>query len=318
MTRCSVKRAFDSLHELNDEINDAEFWRFRRNEAISVLETLAHVEYDSRPHQKTVTVAPSAIALLPERGLPHGLLVGRRLPREIDRLAAAAKKSGLGWLVRTQPCESNFYPVRISLVAETFDDMATFANAHALGFTKIPAAWSILRFAGTLDDYSNSLTPEDMSGLNWDREDFDPKALTFRKFLRQDTTVLSKYIHPTRRTTEYVLRQAGVATRVHPAWGRFALMHAMACDVLTYDLQASVLAVPITTPLPKLLARSLCLCSGLVPLEMDGMDWPVSCDKAKIYQRVPLSVAQIVAAKLKQRLTLRNFYDAHPRRQTRG
>jgi hypothetical protein len=258
----------------------------------------------------TVAVTRPAIAVLPERGLPRGVFVGRRLPRGFESLSAAAKKAGIDCEIHSQPRGSNVYPARLSLLADSFDDLATFAKAQGLDCAEIPAAWSILHLAGSLDDYSRTLTPEDLSSLNWDREDFDHKALSFSRLPQQDVVVLSRYTHPSRRTMFHVLNQIGTTARVEPEWGRFAVMSAMAHNVLIYDSRACALAVPITMPLPKLLARSLCLCSGFMPLEMDGIDWPGSGVKARVYTRVPLSIAYIVTAKLKQQLTFHGFFDA--------
>jgi hypothetical protein len=313
-----VKRAFDCLHEADNELRNEESWRYRRRDAISVLENLAHIEFDTRPQRMTVAVTSPAIAVLPGLGLPRGVLVGARTRAGIDRLSAAAKRAGINWEVRSQHGDSNFYPACISLLAETINDLKAFAASERLDCAEIPPAWSILHFAGSLDDYIGTLQPEDLTSLNWDREDFDPDALFFRKLLRKDTAVLSRYTHPTRRTRLYVLRQAGRTVRVEAEWGRFALMSALAHDVLVYDAQAFALTIPITMPLPKLLARSLCLCSGLLPCEVDGIHWPGSRVKARVYRRVPLSIAELIAKKLQQRLAFRGHCDADLRKAQHG
>ena len=307
MSHSSVRRAFDWLYELDDDTGKAAFWRFRRNEAIRTLETLGHIEVDAQPQEVSVSVTPPAIAVLPERGLPHGVLVGSRLPKSIERLAAAAKRAGLGWEVSVQPREPHLYATRINLIADTFDDLASFAKEQRLDCGEIPSAWSILHLAGSLDDYMRTLTPENLDSLNWDREDFDPKSLSFGKVLQEAAVTLGKYIDPIRGTALYVLRQAGMMARVEATWGRLAVMHSMACDALIYDTHAGALAVPISIPLPKLLGRALCLCSGFVPLEMTDIEFPKFRAKGKVYQRIPLRVAESVAVKIKQRLAFSPF-----------
>ncbi len=313
MSWVSVKRAFDCLHEADSELHNEEFWRYRRRDAVSVLENLAHVEFDTRPQDMTIAVTSPAIAVLPGLGLAHGVLVGARSPAGIDHLSVAAKRAGIIWEVRPQRDDSSFYPTCISFIAETINDLMAFAASERLDCGETPPAWSILHFAGSLDEYIGTLMREDLTSLNWDREDFDPDALFFRKLLRQDSVVLSRYTHPTRRTRVHVLRQAGATTRVEGDWGRFALMRALARDVLLYDPQAFSLAVPITMPLPKLLARSLCLCSGLLPSEVGSL-WPGSRMKARVYRRVPLSIAELIANKLQQRLVFRTLGTADLRK----
>jgi len=314
MSWVSVKRAFDCLHEADNDLHNEEFWRYRRRDAVSVLENLAHVEFDTRPQRMIVAVTSPAIAVLPGLGLTPGVLVGARSPAGIDRLSGAAKRAGITWEVRSQHGDSKFYPTCISLIAETINDLTAFAASERLDCAEIPPAWSILHFAGSLDDYIGPLLPEDLTSLNWDREDFDPDSLFFRKTLRQDTAVLSRYTHPARRTRLHVLRQAGATTRVDADWGRFALMRTLSHDVLLYDPQAFALAVPITMPLPRLLARSLCLCSGLLPSEVAGVHWPRSRVKARVYRRVPLAIAGLIAKKLQQRLVFRGLGNADLRK----
>jgi hypothetical protein len=304
MSWTSVKRAFDCLHEEQNDLHSEEFWRYRRRDAVTVLENLAHVEFDTRPQCMTVTVTSPAIAVLPGLGLAVGVLVGARSPAGIDHLSQAARRAGITLDVRQQQGDSTFYPTCVSLTAETINDLAAFAASQNLHFSEMPPAWSILHFAGSLDDYLASLQPEDLANLNWEREDFDPDALFFRRTRRQDRVVLSRYTHPARRTKLHVLHKEAATTRVDADWGRFALMHELAQDVLLYDPQEFTLAIPITMPLPKLLARSLCLSSGFLPAEVGGVHWTGSRVKARVYRRVPSAIAERVALKLHQRLVL--------------
>ena len=309
MSYLSVKRAFDCLYEFSDEMHNDESWKFRRNKAIRTFEALGHIEIDAPPQGiTTVAVTPPAIVVLPERGLPHGVLVGSRLPKDIERLLAAARRAGLGCAVSSQPSAPHLYPTRISLVADNCNDLAAFAKAQGLDYGEIPSAWAILHLAGSLDDFWESFMPENLISLNWDREDFDPKLRSFRKVLQKAAVVLSKFIDPVRGIPRYVLSQAGRTAFVEPAWGRLAVLHAITCDVLIYDTHAGALAVPISVPLPKLLGRALCLCSGFVPIEMDGIEFPNFRATGKVYQRVPLRIAEGVAAKLQQRLVFRPFF----------
>lgn len=306
MSWTSVKRAFDCLHEENIDVHNEDFWRYRRRDAVTVLENLAHVEFDTRPEHMTVTVTSPAIAVLPGLGLTVGILAGARSPAGIDHLRLAAKRAGIGWEVRAQHGDSTFYPTCISLTAETINDLTAFAASQNLDCSATPPAWSILHFAGSLDDYLASLQAEDLASLNWEREDFDPDALFFRRMRRQDRVVLSRYTHPARRTKLHVLYKEAATTRLDADWGRFALMRELAQDVLRYDPQEFTLAIPITMPLPKLLARSLCLSSGFLPAEVGGVHWTGSRVKARVYRRVPFAIAELVALKLRQRLVLRD------------
>jgi hypothetical protein len=319
MPWAAVKRAFDCLYEPFKDESDTGLLRYRRSETVRMLESLAHVEFDARPQRMRVTVTQPAIAILPGRGLPSGVLTGARSEAKIGRLAAAAMRSGVFLDVQCQTFDPRFNPSRISLVADNLDQLTVFAQAEGLHWTGTPAAWSILNVAGSLDDYSRTLVPGQMSSLNWEREDFNPEALCFTRLQRQDSTLLSRYTHPTRRTLLHVLYKDGVGSIVDPDWGRFAVMHAAGRGVLAYDAQLFEFFVPVTIPLPKLLARALCLCSGLVPAVTNGITWPgAHMSTSRVYHRVPLSVAKLIAEKLGQRLEFRHFGNDLLRRTRRG
>lgn len=314
MSWASVKRAFDCVHEDSSELHDEESWKYLRRNAITVLENLAHVEFDARSQR--IAVTSPGVAILPGRGLAIGVVVGARSPAGISDLSTAARRAGIACEIRGQLGDSDFYPSCITLIADGVPDLAAFAASHSLAFSVTPPAWSILHFAGSIDQYMELVQPEDLTNMNWGREDFDPEALFFRLGQRNDHVVLSRYTHPARRTRLHVLYEREESTRVEPDWGRFVLMRRLGHDILLYDPQELTLAAPITMPFPKLLARSLCLCSGLLPTEVGGKHWPGSQMKARVYRRIPPAIAELVAAKLQQRLVLRGYGRALTGRQT--
>ncbi|MCI0627996.1 MAG: hypothetical protein L0387_41150 [Acidobacteria bacterium] len=308
MSWAAVKHAFDCLHETDDDPNDGDSLRYRRGYTVRVLDSLGHVEFDARPQQLRVIVTPPTIAVLPWRGLPTGVLTGARSPASVGQLSAAAKRFGVLLDVHCQISDPQLHPSRISVVTEDLAHLTFFAREQGVHCTEFPAAWSLLHVAGSLDDYLGTLKPEGVGDLNWEREDFDPEALCFNVRLRQDKPLLSRYTHPTRRTRLHVLHQAEMASPVDPDWGRFAILQAARRDVLTYGKNSSLFCVPATTPLPKLLERSLCLCSGWAPAVANGIVWPGSrVSSARVYQHIPVRLAETIADKLGQRLSFREL-----------
>jgi hypothetical protein len=92
---------------------------------------------------------------------------------------------------------------------------------------------------------------------------------------------------------------------VDPDWGRFAILSKAGRNVIHYERVAAILALPAAIPLPKLLARTLCLCSGLVPRIISGSavtGSAVNVPLFRLYLNVPPEFAQIVAGKLDQML----------------
>jgi hypothetical protein len=72
-----------------------------------------------------------------------------------------------------------------------------------------------------------------------------------------------------------------------------------------------LIGVPATMPLPRLLARCLCLCSGLPPVIGGGHAWAgSSAVSTRYYRRVPPQIAELVANKLDQQLDFCDLSDA--------
>ena len=98
-------------------------------------------------------------------------------------------------------------------------------------------------------------------------------------------------------------------------WGRYLLLNLIQKRVLIYNKDSEWLAVPSTLPLPKVLSRSLTLCSGLAPLEVYSEDLsnyglPYGIPFS-VYFLVTLSVAEKIAQRLGQELII-NEISPHP------
>jgi hypothetical protein len=315
----SIKRIFDSLYEADGVVTDVTPLRYRRADVVRTLDSLGHVEFYPRQGQVKAVVACPAIALLPGRGLPTAVVVGARSPSSVEQLRVTAKQRGVILKVQSQVCDPRLHPSRISLIADDLEQLLALSEMQGLHCANSPVAWSILQATASLDDYLTTLVPEHLGGINWEREDFDPDALYFKRYRREDGTLLSRYTHATRRTRLHIFYRDGVGSVIDPDWGRFALLHAVSRNVLSYDAELFRFAVPVTIPLPKLFARALCLCSGLVPaVENQTPLQQTHGIMARVYDRVPLHIAKLVAEKLGQGLEFRLCGDNPLRRTKRG
>ena len=319
MSWASVKHAFDCLNEGYDGSDDSWSMRIRRGEVVRVLDSLAHMEFDSRLQRMKVVVTRPAIAVLPGRGLPIGVLVGARSPASVERLSCAAKISGIQIDVQPQTHDTHLHPSRISFVANAPGQLTAFAQAQGLLCPSDPPAWAILQLAGGLEDYLKTLPPEDLAGLGWEREDFDPEALKFGGRLQRTGPRLSRYTHPVRRTRLHVFHGTESASIIDADWGRFAILQLVRTDILIYDESSFLLSAPVTVPLPRLISRALCLSSGWAPSIASGIEWSgAHVSTGRVYYRIPDQFAHIVAHKLGQRLVLRNITSLVRRKSQHG
>jgi hypothetical protein len=90
-------------------------------------------------------------------------------------------------------------------------------------------------------------------------------------------------------------------------WGRYLILKNYGENIMTYDETNECLAVPLTVPLPKILARSAALCSGKAPFVQR-----IDCAKLKVrndllfylYTEVPEVVAKMISQKMGQETIL--------------
>src|SRR5262249_24062880 len=88
-------------------------------------------------------------------------------------------------------------------------------------------------------------------------------------------------------------------------WGRYAVLQNNGKNVVYYDERSMNFAAPRGAPLPKLLSRSLCMCSGFAPRAFAAAEHPwrtPALDGYDMYCKVPLPIAELVAAAVGQSL----------------
>jgi len=283
---------------------------FARYDAARTLDALGHIEVDFDSSSPRLHAAPSALSLLPNSGLPAAVLSGARGPSTVTAIAAEIDKYGstMHIDIRQQRSESSCLPARVMVTADSHEDLALMAAAAQLVFQRVPISWTLLNFAGTLVDYISECQWMRADELNWEQRQFDPQILHFSANPSDGELRLIKYTHPSRQYPIHYLWRQTEAARVNPDWGRFAVLRTAGRDVVQYDHSASAVVVPATVPLPKLLARALCLCSGLAPQDVAGDRMVASAINApffKIYRRVPYEFARLLAMKLDQILITR-------------
>jgi hypothetical protein len=300
----AFKRTFDLLcgHSLTD--SNLKNLKLARYETVRTLDALGHLESDFGSNAR-LYAAPPALSVLPRSGLPIAVLSGARSPYMIDRLSSRLEKSGgkLHWENQPQHDESKRFPARVTIMGESKEYLASFAAEESLAFQEIPASWTIANFSASLGDYLSTRDWTRMDELNWDASEFDVERLHYTTGATAGETKLIRYTHPSRQYPIHYLWRGSEATRVNPDWGRYSVLKAAARNVIHYNRAASVVLIPATIPLPKLLARALCLCSGLVPKLLPGsavVNSPVTAPVFRAYSEVPREFAQLVAAKLDQ------------------
>lgn len=302
----SFKKLFELLcgsHLGPMELEDAGLARY---ETARGFDGLGHVELDLGSSLR-IYAAPPALALLPTSGIPEAVLAGSRSPKSIDEWRQRAHPFGsrLELEVHLQRDGSGKFPSRVSVKAETREDLSSFAADIGVDFQEIPASWRILNFAGTLDQFLGGSEWQRSERLNWEEYHFNPEELRFSTVQTGGEITLIKYIHPSRQYPIYFLWRGTEAARTDPDWGRFAILSSAGRNVIHYERCSSTLFLPASIPLPRLLGRALCLCSGFVSRLVPGsllLNSEVTSPLMRLYANIPREFAQIVAQKLNQQL----------------
>lgn len=260
--------------------------------AIETLSALGHCEQDAGGD---LTVAPPALALLPWPGQPRAVLCGARFPESLTTLRSAARQYRARVTSTMQGSWEFPAPARIEASAERVRDLEGIAYATGCTLGDPPPALSMASVGTSVGDYLNSLDWTVDAELDWPRSDFIPAKLRFDQREHCDGNLrLTQYRHPDGYSVRDYLWRDGLGAATDRSWGRFAVLADSKIQPLRYDQRSGTLLVPVTTPPPRLFARSLGLSSGLAPGEITDRAGPAM----RAYASVPEGLASVVARKL--------------------
>lgn len=315
MSWASFKEAFDYLYALEVAASGLELEgiKYKRSETVFALDALGHCDFDFSEDGSKVYAAPAILVRLPCAGFPQAVLAGARSPQSIQKVSAACQAVGhhINVDVSEQPSELFRVPVRVAVQAESIEELRAVADWLGIIFDKEPAAWSLLHFAASLDDYLATCQWVARPELNLRRKDFDFSSLQFHH--TQDAVTglrLSRYINPVRNIPVHFLWKDGLCTRMDCNWGRYAVLRHAGLNVLVYDQRQFTMAVPASAPLPRLFVRALALCSGHASTSVPTKKLPCLNQKTwgfNLFRDIPPQIAEMTAAKLGQILLLQSL-----------
>jgi len=283
-----------------DEIN-------HRRQVCRALDSLGFLEFDF--NARRVFMCPPALVLLPSCGLPRALLTGARTPSLIARLKNNAfKKSDLIKLYKySQKKKWLNLPDVIILESVDTDLLKEVANESGISFSlEAPAAWKILTLSASIKDTEAELSFTDRSEINWKMRVFDIERLSFSysSNVKLDEPSLIEYTHPLTQQKVHWIRNGKAVSETGRDWGRYIILKNHGKNVIMYDESKGFMAVPLTVPLPKIIARAVTLCSGRAPLihKINSITPAVQKNPALfcIYKEVPECIAEIIAQKTGQ------------------
>ena len=301
----SFSTIFYMVHKAFPENVSYTYLKYR---TLRLLDALCHCDYDFG--KRYVYVCPPTLVPLPTFGLPKFLLTGARdqdLIRGIRRFTAE-NKNQVSMVIIPQNVQHALLPPAIYL--ETINKELVINAASKLHIninTDNNAAWSLINFSINISDIDQAVSFDAHDEPNWPKRSFLSSELVFSKYQAEDEEFkLVEYTNSRDQQKLYFLWHGTNAAEVDRDWGSFLLFYKQKKNIILYDPKKFLLAIPQIIPLPRLIARSLTLCTGLAPFNgtikgKPAKTLPLNC-RFNIYQSVIPPIAQVVSIKLGQSL----------------
>lgn len=298
------REAFDFIVKEARNQRDHVDWApsgFHPQVALRAISALGHCEIDTRDGRLQVLVAPPFLARLPRAGFPVAVLCGARAPQTVAEVTEAASKLSAKVDVR-RVLGPSLWPAAVLVQAEKTEILGAIAERLGIGFGECPSSWSLLSSSITIHKILENLEWKSVPPLDWKREAFDPGRPAFRKGDSPDQGLcLVRYRNPVSRDYLFRLEKSGQTARIHPDWGRYAILCSAGVQPAAYDSASGRAYFPSAAPLPRLLARALVLCSGKPPVAEENESRILGIpSEARLlgYQTVPADVYALVCSKL--------------------
>jgi hypothetical protein len=279
-------------------------YNFARTQTLRFLDALGHCEYDFG--NRRIQVCKPRLVAIPSIGLHKYVLVGARTPRLLELLKSVrrshSRETSISTLVQYYP--PLLIPSVIILESVSTDTVRECANELRIGFMERPASWLLLNYSASCSEYESTLEFKPTPELNWAKRIFDPASLQFKHVPESESFIkLFEYVHPITQQRLHLLWINGSVAEVERDWGRFIVLNRVGKKVLYYDDLRHILAVPARMSLPRIIARAITLCAGIIPIKASLKD--PSADYAQnldfhLYKSVSPPVAKLIAQKLGQ------------------
>jgi len=287
-----------------------------RRQVVRLLDSLGYCEFDF--DGRRVYMCEPALVLLPTFGLPKAVLIGARTPLLIKKIKEIVKthKDKMMLHIVSQSTADFSMPPLIYIEAIDKDSIKEVADKCGLSIDlDKPAAWALANFSGSLDDLKKSIQFIPFAEMNWKRRAFNIDKLVFssQEPASHGSLLLIEYKNPINQQSRHVLLANDSAAEVDRDWGRYIVLSNSQKHVIVYNEKMQKLIIPVTVPLPCILARAVALCTGHVPkittVSSKIGDIPPN-HPVYVYSGVPKIMAELISNKLEQKLYYSSFeYD---------
>jgi hypothetical protein len=274
-------------HQLNTNYNLTKLKRV----SLNFYDYIGILDYDYET--KKIVLNPPQFIFIPTEKGRKVLLIGARDTALIEKIISRAPKNKLQVEITKQFSSNERLLLPDIITIKAFhqendsygeNNIKAFANELNIKFTTdyFPQV-AMQDFSATIVDYENTLQETNENDYDWARYIFNPETLDFDKnesptFEKSFSLVrykLNEY------TYEYKLWKNNKCYKVDMNWGRFIALKHFQKEVILFDNIRNKVAIPISTPLPRLLSEAIMLLSGKAP------DFKLIYDiKYRVYENV--------------------------------
>jgi len=283
--------------------------------SLNFFDYLGYLDYEYET--KSIVVNPPQLIFIPASKGRKVLLIGGRDETLVNAIITTAPKHNLQVEItkQFQSNEDYLLPDAITIKAfgtakEVFGErnIIAFANELKIKFSSGDLVQVGLQdFCSDIDEYEKDLFATKETTLtyeDWARYIFNPDTLqldkSFSENFDKSFTMLEYRLRPWEFHHRLWVNQK--CYDIDKNWGKYVALKHQKKHVILYDRNKEKVAVPLELPLPRLLAESIMLLSGLAPVYSE-----IENKAYRVYENIPSVFIQNLFDKLKQKTIDFNF-----------
>lgn len=248
----------------------------KRN-SLNMLDFLGYLDYEYSTGK--IVVNPPQLILRPAISGRSALLIGARSPGIIAGISKECQQLGLILETRKQHDSNDMLLLPDTVIIHARNGTSCYDLENRLvrlaeicniefHLDQFPQ-FALFELSGCLAEYESTLTEiEYFEDFDWSRKVFNPNLPWFERSLKDNIDPECSLVEY--RLNEYrykhILWRKGRAYRIDKNWGRFLILQKFGKRVIFNDKEKNLIAIPASTPLPRLMAEGLILMSGSAPV----------------------------------------------------
>ncbi len=286
-----------------------------KKESLSFFDYLGYLDYEYET--KSIVVSRPQLIFIPSHKGRKVLLIGGRDETLVNAIIETAPKYNLQIEI-TKQFQSNedlLLPDAITIKSfgkakESFGEKNLIALANELKIKFNPTELvqvGLQHFCSDIDEYEKDLFATNETTLtyeDWARYIFNTDTLqldkSFSEKFDKTFTMLEYRLRPWEFHHRLWVNQK--CYDIDKNWGKYVTLKHQNRSIILYDRSKEKVAVPVELPLPRLLAESIMLLSGLAPVYSK-----IENNSYRVYENIPSIFIQNLFDKLKQKTIDFNF-----------